>query len=157
MDSGGLATIAAIAMSFAGFAGLIAALRPAAGQWRPVDIHMIQGTVITGLGIVVLSLAPIPLAEMVGIEPVLRVASAVLAESIVVMAARQSISGRKIAPPGDRRGLAFAIVALPAVVVMPAAIYAATLQLYELALVIVMLLIPVIVFILVLRELGKPN
>jgi hypothetical protein len=156
MNPGILPTIAGIGMSFAGFAGLIAALRPAAGQWRPIDIHMIQGTVITGLGVVILSLAPIPLADMFPSGLVLRAASVVLAGFFVVMAVRQSRSGQRIAPRGDRRGLAFVVVAIPAVVVMPLAIYAGTLELYELALV-VLLLVPAIVFSLVLRELGKPT
>jgi hypothetical protein len=154
MDSDILPTIAGIGMTFAGFAGLIAALRPASGEWRPVDVHMIQATIVSGLGVVLLSLIPIPLAEMFGEQPVLRVAAAVLTAFFVVIAVRQSRSGREIVPRGDRRGLAFGVVAVVAVVVMPAAIYTGTIEWYELAL-IVMLLVPVIVFSLVLRDLGK--
>jgi hypothetical protein len=153
MNSGILPTIAGIGMSFAGFAGLIAALRPAAGQWRPADIHMIQGTVMTGLAVVILALAPIPLGDIFPTQQMFRAAAVVLAAFFVLIAIRQSRSGRRVAATSDDRGRAFAVVAIPAIVVMPLAIYAGTLELYELAL-IVLLLIPVIVFSLVLGELG---
>jgi hypothetical protein len=104
---------------------------------------------------VVLSLAPIPLGDIFSTQQVFRAAAAVLAGFFVVVVIRQSRSGRTIATPGGRRGLAFLVVGITAAVVMPLAIYAGTLELYELAL-IVLLLVPVIAFSLVLRDLGKP-
>jgi hypothetical protein len=77
-DAGILPPIAAIGMSLAGFAGVIAALLRGTGEWRPLDLLLIRTQVSYGFAAVVFALVPFPLATLVGESLSMRVASLAL-------------------------------------------------------------------------------
>ena len=141
MDPGILPAIAGIGMSFAGFVGLFAALRQRTGTWSPLEIHMITGIVMSGLGTVVFALAPIPLAGLFGTTDVIRIAAAALAVFSVTAGIRQTLTGRRLAPEQRGRGLMFLLVGVVAIIVQSATIYTGRVELYELSL-LVGLLVP---------------
>jgi hypothetical protein len=73
------ATLAGLALSAAGFAGLVTALR-GSGQWSRTELWRLRNIVQSSLAIVVVCLLPVPIYRLVGgDEPlVIRIMSALL-------------------------------------------------------------------------------
>ena len=73
-----LPPIAAIGMSLAGFAGLIAALLKRGEVWRPGDLFLLRQVVSYGFAAVLFALSPVPLAGLLGTERAIQTISIVL-------------------------------------------------------------------------------
>ena len=72
-----LLSIAGLGVSLAGFSGLVAALRRGS-KWRPLDVYRLRQIPEMGLATSALSLATLPVAEIVGsAAPTVRCLSAV--------------------------------------------------------------------------------
>jgi len=68
--------IAAISMSFAGFAGLYLALRPHDAAWEEFEVAQVRTIILYGLTALFGALLIVPLADLIGESPALRVMSA---------------------------------------------------------------------------------
>ena len=68
--------IAVISMSFAGFAGLYLALRPHDAAWEEFEVAQVRTIILYGLTALFGALLIVPLADLIGESPALRVMSA---------------------------------------------------------------------------------
>jgi hypothetical protein len=146
------ATIAAIALSAAGFAGLVTALR-SDGHWSRSDLWRLRNIVQSSLMILVVSLLPVPIYRGVGGDEQLtiRIMSGLLV-LILVDRIRVAITESK-EWPGFAREVGLIVGAQ--VVVQLINIYAASLALLMLGL-LVWLGFPLQLFMRVIRDFRPP-
>ena len=146
------ATLAGIALSAAGFAGLVTALR-SHGQWSRSDLWRLRNIVQSSLMIVVVSLLPVPIYRGVGGDEQLtiRIMSGLLV-LILVDRMRAAITERK-EWPGFAREAGFIVGAQ--VVVQLINIYAASPALLMLGL-LFWLGFPLQLFMRVIRDFRPP-
>jgi len=155
--------IAAVSMSFAGFAGLYLALRPHGAAWEEYEVAQISTIILYGLTTLFGSLLLVPLADLIGESPALRVMSAGVL--VIVFYGHQVRSGTswtrwpKIRHDLSRRALIiemapFVLVALADQAVLLANIVAPSEGLYQLALVLI-LATPALVFVTVVSRFAS--
>ena len=96
-----LLALAQIAVSLAGFSGLIAALRTATSDWHPRDIWSLSWMLGTSIGALMLALLPVWLV-LAGVEEgaAFRAASGVACVYLGLLLTAMSIAGRRL----TRRG-----------------------------------------------------
>ena len=155
--------IAAVSMSFAGFAGLYLALRPQGAAWEAYEVAQISTIILYALTTLFGALLIVPLADLIGESLALRVTSAALL--VVVFyghqvrletswtrwpKVRDDLSGRaliiEMAP--------FVLVAVAGQVVLLANVVAPKEGLYQLALILI-LATPALVFVTVVSRFGS--
>ena len=160
-----LFAIAAISMSFAGFASLFLALRPREAGWQSSDVAQVNTIVLFALTTLFSGLVIVPLASVIGETVALRTVSAVLLVLAFYMhqirVGTAWLKWRQIQPSGSRREAAisiapFAFVAVADQVLLLMTCIAPNLELYELAL-IAMLGTPALVFVAVVTGLDAPS
>ena len=146
------ATLAGIALSAAGFAGLVTALRRD-GQWSRSDLWRLRNIVQSSLMIVVVSLLPVPIYRGVGGDEQLtiRIMSGLLV-LILVDRIRATITERKEWPGFAREA---GLIVGAQVVVQLINIYAASLALLMLGL-LFWLGFPLQLFMRVIRDFRPP-
>jgi hypothetical protein len=155
--------IAAVSMSFAGFAGLYLTLRPHGAAWKGYEVAQISTIILYGLTALFGALLIVPLADLIGESPSLRVMSAVLL--VVVFYGHQVRSGTSWTRwPGVRRDLSrraliiemapFALVAIADQALLLANLVVPKEGLYQLALVFI-LATPALVFVTVVSRFGS--
>ena len=154
--------IAAISMSFAGFAGLYLALRPQGAAWEEYEVAQVTTIILYGLTTLFGALLFVPLADLVGESPALRVMSAAIL--VVVFYGHQVRFGTswtrwpRIRHDLARRALViqmapFVLVALADQALLLANVVAPTEGLYQIAL-ITILATPALVFVTVVARFG---
>ena len=155
--------IAAISTSFAGFAGLYLALRPHGAAWEEYEVVQVNTIILYGLTTLFGSLLIVPLADLIGESPAIRVLSAGLL--VVVFYGHQVRSGTswtrwpKVRHDLSRRALIiemapFVLVAIADQVLLLASLVAPTESLYQLALILI-LATPALVFVTVVSRFGS--
>jgi hypothetical protein len=155
--------IAAISTSFAGFAGLYLALRPHGAAWKEYEVAQINTIILYGLTTLFGALLIVPLAELIGESPALRVMSAGLL--VVVFYGHQVRSGTswmrwpKVRNDLSRRALTiemapFVLVAVADQALLLASLIAPSESLYQLALTLI-LATPALVFVTVVSRFGS--
>ncbi len=155
--------IATVSMSFAGFAGLYLALRPHGAAWKEYEVAQVNTIILYGLTALFGSLLLVPLADLIGESPALRVMSAGLLA--IVFYGHQVRSGTswtrwpKVRPDLSRRALIiemapFALVAVAGQVLLLANLFAPTEGMYQLALILI-LATPALVFVTVVARFGS--
>jgi hypothetical protein len=155
--------IGAISMSFAGFAGLYLALRPHDAAWREYEVAQVRTIILYGLTALFGALLIVPLADLIGESPALRLMSAGLL--VVVFYGHQVRSDTSWTRwPKVRRDLSrnallvemapFALVAVADQVLLLANLVAPKEGLYQLALILV-LATPALVFVTVVSRFGS--
>jgi hypothetical protein len=155
--------IAAVSMSFAGFAGLYLALRPQGAAWEAYESAQVSTIIFYGLTVLFGALLIVPLADLIGESTALRVMSAGLL--VVVFYGHQVRSGtswtRWPQVRGDlsRRALLvemapFVLVAVADQALLLANLVAPSEGLYQLALVLI-LATPALVFVTVVSRFGS--
>jgi hypothetical protein len=155
--------IATVSMSFVGFAGLYLALRPHDTAWKEYEVVQIRTIILYGLTVLFGSLLILPVADLIGESPSLRVMSAGLLA--IVIYGHQVGSGTSWTRwPKVRRDLSqraliiemapFALVAVADQVLLLASLIAASEGLYQLALILI-LATPALVFVTVVSRFGS--
>jgi hypothetical protein len=150
-------------MSFAGFAGLYLALRPQGEAWKAYEEAQVSTIILYGLTTLFGALLIVPLADLIGESPALRVMSAVLL--VVVFYGHQIRSGTswtrwpKVRGDLSRRELLvemapFALVAVADQALLLANLVTPKEGLYQLALVLI-LATPALVFVTVVSRFGS--
>lgn len=155
--------IAAVSMSFAGFAGLYLALRPQGAAWQEYEVAQVSTIILYGLTTLFGSLLIVPLADLIGESTALRVMSvgilAVLFYGHQVKPETSWTRWPKVRPDLSRRALIiemapFVLVALADQVVLLANLVAPAEGLYQLALVLI-LATPALVFVTVVSRFAS--
>jgi hypothetical protein len=155
--------IAAVSMSFAGFAGLYLALRPQGAAWKAYEAAQVSTIILYGLTTLFGALLIVPLADLIGESPALRVMSALLLAVVFYghqlgsvtswtqwPKIRQDLSGRAL-----RTEMApFVLIAVADQVLLLVTLITAKEGVYQLAL-IVMLATPALVFVTVVSRFGS--
>lgn len=155
--------IAGVSMSFAGFAGLYLALRPHGAAWEPYEVAQVSTIILFGLTSLFGALLLVPLADVIGESPALRVmGAAVLAVVVYGHQVRDGTSWTRW--PSVRRDLArrallvemapFVAVAVVDQALLVATLVAPSVGLYQLAL-IAILATPALVFVTVVSRFGS--
>jgi hypothetical protein len=155
--------IAAVSMSFAGFAGLYLALRPQGAAWKAYEGAQVSTIIFYGLTTLFGALLIVPLADLIGESPALRTMSAAIL--VVVFYGHQLRSGTswtrwpKVRDDLSRRTLLIEMVPFVLVAVADQALLLANLiapseGLYQLALVLI-LATPALVFVTVVSRFGS--
>jgi hypothetical protein len=155
--------IATVSMSFAGFAGLYLALRPKDAAWKEYEVAQVRTIILYGLAALFGSLLVLPLADLIGESPVLRVMSAGLL--VLVFYGHQVRSDTsctrwpKVRRELSRRSLIiemapFALVAVADQVLLLANVFAPKEGLYQIALILI-LATPALVFVTVVSRFGS--
>ena len=155
--------IAAISTSFAGFAGLYLALRPRDAAWKEYEVAQVRTIILYGLTALFGSLLLLPLADLIGESPALRVMSAGLL--VIVFYGHQVGLGTswtrwpKVRPDLSRRALIiemapFVLVAVADQVLLLANLVTPTEGQYQLALILI-LATPALVFVTVVSRFGS--
>jgi hypothetical protein len=155
--------IAAVSMSFAGFAGLYLALRPHDAAWQEYEVSQVRTIILYALTALFGSLLIVPLADLIGDSPALRVMSAGLL--VVVFYGHQVRPDTswtrwpKVRPDLPRRALLiemapFVLVAVVDQVLLLANLVTPSEGLYQLALVFI-LATPALVFVTVVSRFGS--
>ena len=155
--------IAAVSMSFAGFAGLYLALRPAGAAWEAYEVSQISTIILYALTTLFGALLIVPLADLIGEALALRVTSAALL--VVVFYGHQVrletswTRWPKVRDDLSRRALIiemapFVLVAVAGQVVLLATVVAPKEGLYQLALILI-LATPALVFVTVVSRFGS--
>ncbi len=155
--------IAAISTSFAGFAGLYLALRPQGAAWKAYEVAQISTIILYGLTTLFGALLIVPLADLIGESPALRIMSAGLL--VVVFYGHQISAGTswtgwpKLRHDLSRRALIiqmapFVLVAIADQVVLLANVIAPKEGLYQIALILI-LATPALVFVTVVSRFGS--
>ena len=155
-DTGILTTLAAISMSFAGFAGLIITLRGrGADGWGAFELFQLNIVLIYAFATLFGSLGVIVVAGIIGDEWTLRLGAALLFAVALAMGLRQR-SRIRVINPGQPFRDAFPFIAFGYAQMLTFLIVVAfpRLQLFELGL-LLMLAVPALVFRYVLRLLGS--
>jgi hypothetical protein len=152
-DVGILPPIAAIGMSLAGFAGLIAALLKRGESWTPRDIFFVRQMVSYGFATVLFALLPIPLASVFGADLAFRGVSLALLLFAGVWGVIGGRVTRRLLHYPWRRRLPFTVLALIQLPLVLWSVLAARLDVYELAL-IFFLAYPMPIFFVTLTEIG---
>jgi hypothetical protein len=157
--------IAGVSMSFAGFAGLYLALRPENEEWKAYERAQLSTIILYALTTLFGALLIVPLADVIGDSPALRVMSAVLL--VVVFYGHQISAGMswtrwpKLRGDLSRRALLvemapIVLVALADQVLLLANLVAPSEGLYQLALVVI-LATPALVFVTVVSRFGSSD
>jgi hypothetical protein len=157
--------IAGVSMSFAGFAGLYLALRPQDAEWKGYEAAQVRTIILYGLTTLFGALLIVPLADVIGESPALRVMSAVLL--VVVFYGHQVSAGMswtrwpRLRTDLSRRVLLIEMAPFVAVAVADQALLLATLiapseGLYQLALIFI-LATPALVFVTVVSRFGPSD
>jgi hypothetical protein len=155
--------IAAVSMSFAGFAGLYLALRPHGAAWKEFEVAQVSTIILYALTTLFGSLLIVPVADLIGESEALRVMSAGLL--VVVFYGHQIRLGTSWTRwPEVRRDLPrralfvemapFALVAIADQAVLLANVVAPKEGLYQLALILI-LATPALVFVTVVSRFGS--
>ena len=155
--------IAAVSVSFAGFAGLYLALRPQGAAWKAYEGAQVSTIILFGLTTLFGALLIVPLADLIGESPAFRVMSAVL--FVVVFYGHQIRSGTswtrwpKVRDDLSRRGLLIEMAPFVLVAVADQGLLLANLVtpkegLYQIAL-IAILATPALVFVTVVSRFGS--
>ena len=155
--------IAGISMSFAGFAGLFLALRPRDAKWEMYEVGQVNTIVLYALLTMFSALFVVPLASLIGEFTALQVMSAVVL-ALAFYAHQIKLGTSWVTWYQVRRGLSrrdlamevapFAVAAIAEQVLLLANLVAPSQELYELAL-ITMLVTPALVFVIVVIRLGS--
>jgi hypothetical protein len=155
--------IAAVSVSFAGFAGLYLALRPQGAAWKQYEVVQVSTIILFALTALFGALLIVPLADLLGESEALRVMSAALLVFVFYghqvrpgtswvrwPKVRDDLSGRpllvEMAP--------FVLVAIADQVLLLANLIAPAEGLYQLALVFI-LATPALVFVTVVSNFGS--
>jgi hypothetical protein len=157
--------IAAVSMSFAGFAGLYLALRPHGAAWKEYEVAQVSTIILYALTALFGALLIVPLADLIGESEALRVMSAVLL--VIVFYGHQVRLGTSWTRwPSLRRDLSrralivemapFALAAIADQVLLLANVVAPEEGLYQLALILV-LATPALVFVTVVSRFGSSD
>jgi hypothetical protein len=155
--------IAAVSTSFAGFAGLYLALRPHGAAWKEYEVAQVSTIILFALTSLFGALLIVPLADLIGESPALRVMSAGLL--LVVFYGHQVGSGTswmrwpKVRDELSRRALMiemapFVLVAVADQALLLANLVAPSEGLYQLALILI-LATPALVFVTVVSRFGS--
>jgi hypothetical protein len=155
--------IAAISMSFAGFAGLYLTMRPQDAAWKAYEVAQVSTIILYGLTTLFGALLIVPLADLIGESLALRVMSAALL--VVVFYGHQVRAGTswtgwpKVRDDLSRRELIiemapFVLVAVADQGMLVASFVAASVGLYQLALILI-LATPALVFVTVVSRFGS--
>ncbi len=153
--------LAGISMSFVGFSSLFMAFRRREAGWELHDVGRLTGIVLWGLLTVFGALLVVPIASLIGASSGLRVMSAaLLAVGLYMHQVRVGTSWlrwQKLQTFSSRRDQVidiapFATAALAEQALLLANVFAAREDLYELALML-MLVTPALVFVLVVTDL----
>ena len=155
--------IAAISMSFAGFAGLYLALRPQSAAWKAYEVAQISTIILYALTTLFGALLIVPLADLIGESLALRIIGAGLL--VVVFYGHQVRLGTswtrwpKVRDDLSRRALMiemapFVLVAVAGQVVLAVNVVAPKEGLYQLALILI-LATPALVFVTVVSRFGS--
>lgn len=155
--------IAAVSMSFAGFAGLYLALRPQGATWKAYETAQISTIILYALTTLFGALLIVPLADEIGESLALRIMSAGLL--VVVFYGHQVSSGTSwtrwpqlrddVSPRALLIEMApFVLVAVADQVLLLANLVAPSEGLYQLALVLI-LATPALVFVTVVSRFGS--
>ena len=155
--------IAAISMSFAGFAGLYLALRPHGAAWEEYEAAQVTTIILYGLTTLFGSLLLVPLADLLGESLAIRVMSAAVL-AIVFYGHQVRLGTSWTRWPSVRRDLAgralviqmapFVLVALADQAMLLANLVVPTEGLYQIAL-ITILATPALVFVTVVSRFGS--
>jgi hypothetical protein len=147
------ATLAGIALSAAGFAGLVTALR-GDGRWSRTELWRLRNIVRNSLGIVLVSLLPVPIYRGVGGDEmlVIRIMSALLV-FIFAYQLRKAFAESKEWPGYGREA---GTIGGAQLLVQLINVYAASLALLMLGLV-VWLTFPLSLFMRVIRDFRPPT
>jgi hypothetical protein len=133
---GFLLTVAGIALSLAGFSGLVAGLRSAAEPWTKTDVWRLRRIVHECFNVLFLALFPIPLFAITGDEGLtLRIASVVLALVLVADVAMLTPEWRRDWPGDPNFYLAWSVNAFVALALVVNAVVWLNAGVYEAALV----------------------
>jgi hypothetical protein len=155
--------LAAVSTSFAGFAGLYLALRPQGAAWKEYEVRQVSTIIMYALTTLFGALLIVPLADLIGESPALRVMSAVLL--VVVFYGHQIRLGTswtrwpEVRHELSRRALTvemapFVLVAVADQVLLLANLIAPAEGLYQLALILI-LATPALVFVTVVSRFGS--
>jgi hypothetical protein len=155
--------IAGVSMSFAGFAGVYLALRPEGAEWKAYESAQLSTIILYGLTTLFGALLIVPLADVLGDSPALRIMSAGLL--VVVFYGHQIRAGTswtgwpRLRDDLSRRALLvemapFVLVALADQALLVANFVVPSEGLYQLALVAI-LATPALVFVTVVTRLGS--
>jgi len=155
--------IAAVSASFAGFAGLYLALRPHDAAWKEYEVRQVNTIILYGLTALFGALLIVPLADLIGESPALRVMSAGLL--VVVFYGHQVRSQTswtrwpRVRHDLSRRELIiemapFVLVAVADQVLLLANLVAPSEGLYQIALILI-LATPALVFVTVVSRFGS--
>jgi len=147
-----LLTIAGLALSLAGFSGLVAGLRPPGEPWTKTDVWRLQRIVHECFNVLFLALLPLPLFGITGDESLtLRIASVVVAVTLVADVALLTPQWRRDWPGDPNFYLAWSVNSLVALALLANAALWANAGVYEAAL-IQALFWPAVLFRLALRN-----
>ena len=155
--------IATVSMSFAAFAGLYLALRPSDAAWKEYEVVQVRTIILYGLIALFGSLLLVPLADLIGESPALRVLSAgLLALVFYGHQVRLDTSWTrwpKVRHDLSRRALIiemapFVLVAVADQALLLANLVAPSEGLYQLALILI-LATPALVFVTVVSRFGS--
>jgi hypothetical protein len=150
---GFLLMLAAIALSLAGFSGLVAGLRPPAEPWTKTDVWRLRRIAHECFNVLFLALLPLPLFGITGDEALtIRIASVVLAVALVADVAMLTPEWRRDWPGDPNFYLAWSLNSLVALGLVANAAVWANAGVYEAALV-QALFWPSVLFRLALRDL----
>jgi hypothetical protein len=154
--------LGAVSTSFAGFAGLYLALRPPGAAWKEYEVSQVSTIILFALTTLFGALLIVPLADLLGESPAIRLMSAVL---LVVVVYGHQVRTRtswtqwpRVRPELSRRALTiemapFVLVAVADQALLVANLVAPTEGLYQLALVFI-LATPALVFVTVVSRFG---
>jgi hypothetical protein len=153
--------IAGISMSFAGFAGLLLAVRPKDSPWHPAEIGQINAIVGFALTALFSALFVVPLASLLDVSTAIRITSAV---ALVVAIYQHEIRvgtawtrWRRLEQLSRRtwliEGGAFMVLAIAEQLLLLANVLQPAQELYELALT-TMLGTPALIFLVVISGVG---
>jgi hypothetical protein len=155
--------LAAVSTTFAGFAGLYLALRPHGAAWKEYEVRQVSTIIMYALTTLFGALLIVPLVDLIGESPALRVMSAVLL--VVVFYGHQIRLGTswtrwpEVRQELSRRELIvemapFVLVAVADQALLLANLVAPREGLYQLALVLI-LATPALVFVTVVSRFGS--
>jgi hypothetical protein len=156
--------IAGIAMSFAGFAGLLLAVRPKDSPWHPAEIGQVNAIVGYALTALFAALFLVPLASLIGVTQAIQVTSAgALAVAFYQHQLRAETAWtrwRQLERLSRRvwliEGGGFVVLAIAEQLLLLANVVQPSQELYELALT-TMLGTPALIFLVVISQVGRPR
>ena len=155
--------IGSIGTSFAGFAGLYLALRPHDAAWKEYEVAQVRTIILYGLTALFGALLIVPLADLIGESPAIRVMSAGLLVTVFyghqVRSDTSWTRWPKVRHDISRRALIiemapFVLVAIADQALLLANLVAPKEGLYQLALILI-LATPALVFVTVVSRFGS--